>query len=409
MAASVQHIHLDLLGGMAGDMFVAAVLDALPELRDGLLAALEIDDIATLGRLSVRESSSAGMAGLHVNVELSECEASRHVHRSYRDIRSLLATWPIDLDVCAKAEAIFLLLAESEAAVHGVEPDDVVFHEIGAVDSVIDIIATAWLIDALGSCTWSCSPIPLGAGRVKSQHGPLPVPAPATVRLLHGMPVFTDGIAGERVTPTGAALLRYLAPSFDGPTGVMTLGTTGHGVGTKSLDGIANLLRVLVFEHADAAPHDDVLCCTFEIDDQTPEDLAVALDNLRALHGVVDVVQMPAIGKHGRQCAHIQVLANPGRLEPVVETIFQETTTLGLRWQRVSRRTLPREQVKVAGAGAPVRVKRASRPGGMTAKAEMADLAGAPGGHEGRRAARADAESRARDGEDPTPTAKDGS
>ena len=403
MPASARHIHLDLLGGIAGDMFIAAMIDALPELHDGLLSALDLDDVASLGRLSICEDYSAGMAGLHANVELSDSEASRHVHRSYRDVRSLLATWPIDADVQARADAIFKLLAESEAAVHGVEPDDVVFHEIGAVDSIIDIVAAAWLIDTLGTCTWSCSPIPLGAGRVKSQHGPLPVPAPATARLLHGMPVFTDGVAGERVTPTGAALLRHLAPAFNGPTDVMALGATGHGVGTKSLDGIANLLRVLVFEPAESPTRDEVLCCTFEIDDQTPEDLAVALDNLRALHGVIDVIQMPAIGKHGRQCAHVQVLATPGRLEPVVETIFQETTTLGLRWQRVSRRTLGRDEIEIAGGGTPVHVKRANRPNGTTTvKAEMADLARVSGGHEGRRAVRADVEAQARSANDDT-------
>lgn len=394
-----RHIHLDLLGGIAGDMFAAAMLDALPSLRPGLVEALDNDGLASLARMTWTASTSAGIAGLQVAVEPVRPPAADQHHRSYRDILGILAGLPLDHAVRARAEAVFTLLADAEARVHGVDRADVVFHEVGAVDSIIDIIAGAWLIEAVGDAAWSCSPIPLGSGRVRTDHGPLPVPAPATAILLEGMPTFIDGLAGERVTPTGAALLRSLEPSFEAPEQVMTLAATGHGLGSRSLDGVANLLRVVVFDEVGAAGQDDILVCTFEVDDQTPEDLALALDRLRALAGVVDVLQMPAIGKQGRMSAHIQVLAKPGRLEPVAETIFHETTTLGLRWQRVARRTLAREVVRVAGGDTAVDVKLARRPGGATtAKAEMADLVDVPGGHEGRRVARARAEAAARNG-----------
>ena len=398
MVTSPRHVHLDLLGGIAGDMFVAAILDAFPELRDGLAAALAADEVASLGRLSWQSATSAGIAGLQVSVDLAQAEAARHDHRSYRDIQGILAGWPLDAPVRNRAEAIFEALARAEATIHGVDAADVVFHEVGAVDSIMDIVAGAWLIEALGACSWSCSPIPMGTGRVRSDHGPLPVPAPATAMLIQGMPVFVDGVAGERVTPTGAALLCNLAPSFDGPDGVMALGVTGHGIGSRLLDGMANILRVLAFDTVGTANRDEVLCCTFEVDDQTPEDLAFALDHLRSVQGVVDVLQVTAIGKQGRVCAHIQVLAVPEQLEPVVDTIFRETTTLGLRWQRMSRRTLRRDVVATQGEGAPTRVKLAARPDGVTtAKAEMVDVAPTAGGHEGRRLARDRAEAIARD------------
>ncbi|MEM7120463.1 MAG: LarC family nickel insertion protein [Pseudomonadota bacterium] len=394
---TARHIHLDLLGGIAGDMFAAAMLDAVPSLRPGLAKALDIDGLTSLARLTWKTSTSAGIAGLQVSVVPTRPAAEQH-HRSYRDIMGILAGLPLDHAVRARAEAVFTLLADAEAGIHGVDRASVVFHEVGAVDSIFDIIAGAWLIEAVGDAAWSCSPIPLGSGRVKTDHGPLPVPAPATALLLEGMPTFTDGLAGERVTPTGAALLRSLDPSFEPPEQVMTLAATGHGLGSRSLDGMANLLRVVVFDEISVCGHDNILVCTFEVDDQTPEDLALALDRMRSLAGVIDVLQVPAIGKRGRMCTHIQVLATPGRLEPVVETIFRETTTLGLRWQRVARRTLARETVRIGDGDATVDVKLANRPGGTTtAKAEMADLADVSGGHDGRRVARARAEAAARD------------
>ena len=395
-----RHIHLDMLGGIAGDMFAAAMLDAVPSSRSGLSEALSADGLASLAKVTWSDASNGGMAGVHFSVKPLHAGGRDHDHRSYRDVLNILAGLPLGDTVRDRAQAIFTLLADAEAAVHGVDRADVVFHEVGAVDSIIDIVAGAWLIEAVAPCTWSSSPVPLGSGRIRTDHGPLPVPAPATALLLKDMPTFVDGIAGERVTPTGAALLRNLNPSFDGPAAVMALNATGHGLGTRQLDGVANLLRVLVFESSVSQGQDEILCCTFEIDDQTPEDLAVGLDRLRAVDGVVDVLQMSAIGKHGRQCTHIQILATPGRLEPVAEAIFQETTTLGLRWQRMARRVLARNIVGTDGAGTSVAVKLVKRPDGVTtAKAEMGDLVDTPGGHEGRRVARAKAEGLARNGE----------
>jgi uncharacterized protein (DUF111 family) len=202
------------------------------------------------------------------------------------------------------------------------------------------------------------------------------VPAPATTLLLEGFPTLDDGIAGERVTPTGAAILRHLCglePGRGRPSG--TIGRSGIGFGTKVLPGLSNCLRVLVLDEAAASRPDrgELAVLAFEIDDQSGEDLAMGLDRLRAEPGVRDVVQMPVLGKKGRMMAHIQVLVQPESLEAAIAACFRETTTIGLRHHRVARAVLDREAVTVAPEGHSVRVKVVDRPGGRTAKAEADD------------------------------------
>jgi uncharacterized protein (DUF111 family) len=251
------------------------------------------------------------------------------------------------------------------------------------VDSLADIVAAASLIaahaDADGDASWSCAPLPLGGGRVNTAHGPLPVPAPAVALLLEGFVVIDDGIGGERVTPTGAAILRHLHAHAPPPAGARTLLGTGLGFGTRSLPGLANVLRVLVAQRRPVAPSDapayrELAVVSFEVDDQSPEDLAAGLERVRALRGVHDALQMPAFGKKGRMAAHIQVLAAPEALAAVVDACFRQTTTIGLRTQIVQGRTLPRHAAEVAVQGRAVRVKRVARPGGATGKAEADDL-----------------------------------
>ncbi len=241
------------------------------------------------------------------------------------------------------------------------------FHEVGAFDSIADIVAAAHLIAALEVQSWSVSALPLGSGRVRTQHGPLPVPAPATTLLLEGFSTLDDGIPGERVTPTGAAILRHLCglePGRGRPPG--TIGRSGIGFGTKSLPGLSNCLRALVLDAAAASPPDraELAVIAFEIDDQSGEDLAMGLDRLRAEPGVRDVVQMPVLGKKGRMMAHIQALVQLESLEAAIAACFRETTTIGLRHHRVARAMLDREAVTVAPEGRRVRVKVVDRPGG---------------------------------------------
>ncbi|MGB5735326.1 MAG: nickel insertion protein, partial [Thiohalocapsa sp.] len=207
-----------------------------------------------------------------------------------------------------------------------------------------------------------------------------------TAALLRGFPVFDDGLDGERVTPTGAAILSYLAPAFGAGRSPRVLLGQGYGFGTKVFPGLSNVLRISVFEDAPrGASAEPIGVCEFEVDDQTPEDLAVALDRLRELSGVLDVLQSPVFGKKGRLGAQVRVLALLSRIDAIIDRCLIETTTLGVRWYAVNRRTLAREIGSHTIEGAEVQVKRAHRPDAtVTRKAEMDDLASTPGGHAGR-------------------------
>jgi uncharacterized protein (DUF111 family) len=246
------------------------------------------------------------------------------------------------------------------------------FHELADWDSFADVVAAAWLIDRLAVESWSCGPLPLGSGRVRGTHGVLPVPAPATALLLEGLPVIDDGIGGERVTPTGAAILKHLQPAPHAGEG--RIARAGMGFGTRLLDGVPNLLRALVLAPAEVGGVERVGVLRFEIDDQTPEDLAIALDRLRVLSKVRDVCLWPAIGKKGRMMMAVQVLCAPEAVQEVAAACLAETATIGLRWRIEQRRILARE----AAESANVRVKRVRRPDGrVTAKAEAGDIAAA--------------------------------
>ncbi len=472
------HVHLDPVGGVAGDMFAAALLDAFPERAEALAAGLaecRLHEIVTVrsepftdGILRGRRLHTArapgaghghGAGGAHHRAGTGErgpdsshgsegrpgCghphgkghghghhlsgpshreparepageggggpagyegegghrdhgQGHEHAHRRFADIRAWLAECGLSTSVVERATAIFTVLAEAEAQVHGIAVEDVTFHEVGAWDSIADVICAAWLIDSLEPASWSSAPLPLGGGQIRTAHGMLPVPAPATALLLRGSPTFHDGVGGERVTPTGAAILRHLEPAFD-LTGIEgRMARTGHGFGSRRLPGMSNVLRVLVLDperEAGAAWREETIgVCAFEVDDQTAEDLAVGLDRLRATDGVLDVLQAPAFGKKGRMVASVQVLARPGARARVTERCFAETATLGVRWQVVRRAALEREGAAIDVAGDSIRIKRTRRPGGEeTVKAEMDDLASANGGRAEREKRRRRAES----------------
>ena len=447
------HVHLDPVGGVAGDMFAAALLDAFPEHADALAAELagsRLHEIVTVrsepftdgilrgqrfhttpasgggqdhgsGHVHVPHhdhgthphphpetpeeggGQRVGAAGDHHSHEDGEGHREHphdhgHPHRRFADIRAWLGESGLAGPVAERATAIFTVLAEAEAAVHGISVEDVTFHEVGAWDSIADIVCAAWLIDSLEPTSWSSAPLPLGGGLVRTAHGMLPIPAPATAILLRGYPTRHDGVDGERVTPTGAAILRHLEPVFDRTGLEGRIARTGHGFGTRRLPGMSNVLRAVVLDPAceeGAAWREETIGVgSFEVDDQTAEDLAFGLDRLRATEGVLDVVQTPAFGKKGRMVASVRVLARPGAREAVIARCFAETTTLGVRWQAIRRAALERDEAAVDVAGESVRVKRAHRAGGeMTVKAEMDDVANADGGRAEREALRRRAES----------------
>jgi hypothetical protein len=285
------------------------------------------------------------------------------------------------------ALALFNLLAEAEAKVHGVKVDSVTFHEVGAVDSIVDIVAAAQLISLIRADRWTSAPLPIGSGRINSAHGVLPIPAPAAALLLQGLPVIDDGIPGERVTPTGAALAAYLIdPLAKSNARILRMSRSGIGFGGRTLPGVSNCLRVLALEEATPVARSttagsidrrQLAVITFEVDDQSPEDLAVGLDHIRAMHEVFDVTQTSVVGKKGRMAAHVQILVSPREIDSVIVACFEETTTIGLRHQLTEGAILRRrfETIETEG-GDKLQVKVVERPGGMrSGKAEAADVA----------------------------------
>ncbi|MBB4188445.1 hypothetical protein GGE07_005124 [Sinorhizobium terangae] len=418
---------MDAVGGIAGDMFVAAMLDAWPDfaglVQENLrLAGLEScvraevlahdDGVLTGRRFDVTKGGSkpSGDSGdrhpdhhhrhdhdhhPHVHShDLSHQDGNDdhdHHHTHWRELRAMLEASRLPENVKRLAIGIFQELAEAEAAVHGKKAENVAFHEVGNWDSIADIVAAATLIEAVHAQSWSVGSLPIGRGFVDTDHGRLPVPAPATTLLLRGFAFHDDGRHGERITPTGAAILRYLNPATSIGHKPRVLDRTGIGFGARRLPGMSNMVRVLAFTHK-AVVQDQVGILQFEIDDQSAEELAVALEQLRATEGVIDVTQTPTFGKKGRMMAAIQVLTRPEAIDAVSSQCFRQTTTLGLRSRTEARLVLPRQAVKTEDG---VRVKIAERPGGATAKAEMDDARSVDDSHKARIEMRRNAEEQA--------------
>ena len=303
-----------------------------------------------------------------------------HDHRAFADILAALTSSALDRNVRDRAIDMYTRLAEVEGQIHGVATQDVSFHELGGWDSIADMVGAAFLIESCGAASWSIGSLPKGSGMVKTAHGPLPVPSPATARLLEGFAWHDDGRPGERVTPTGAAIVRHLNCADALPPGGQRLSASGYGFGTRRFMGMSNTLRVMVFDdrRISGLAREEIAVIMFELDDQTAEDIALAIDHLREMEGVMDVLQMPAYGKKGRLMTHLQLLCAPRVLEGVLAACFGQTGTLGIRYHIAQRAILPREEIAVSLDAATLRVKVAQRPGdSITAKLESDDLRGA--------------------------------
>ena len=382
----MRHIQLHPLGGAAGDMFVACLLDTFPEHQEAAVAMAQQLAGVACRVLPHRDDTQTGSRFL---VE-AQPGSAQHGHVHWAQIRRRIASSALPAAVQDHAIGIFTALAEAEARVHGRPADEVVFHEVGAADSIADVIAAASVIAAIAPTVWSVGVLPLGGGTVQTAHGVMPVPTPATALLLDGFAMADDGIGGERVTPTGAAILRYLVHGRDQSVRG-TLQRSGTGFGTRTLPGRSNCLRALVFETDSFSQHGhrELGVISFEVDDQSGEDLAIGIEQIRRLPGVHDIVQIPCFGKKSRMGTHIQVLTSHECIMNVTEACFRETTTIGLRTHLVQGQALRRQTATVNLADEPVRVKLVERPavgGGVitTAKAEAEDMRKTAG--QGRRA-----------------------
>ncbi len=350
-------------------MFIAAVLDLAPELETPMLAMLRRLNLSDDVNIDVETHRDSVMVGRKFKVNES---CSNHYHTGYREIQNHIESAEIPENARALSHRILDFVAEAEAAVHGTDIDNVLLHEVGSVDSLVDIVCCGYLIDALGDVSWSCDPLPSGSGFVSTSHGDLPLPVPAVAQLLTGYPLFDDGRKGERVTPTGAAILRVIDPEFNERRATMTLSRTGIGFGSASFEGISNVVRLLSYTSDEGEWQDErISVLEFEVDDQSPEDLAIGLDRIRACEGVLDILQIPAFGKKGRMTAHIQVLGRAGYIEKIASCCLSETATLGVRYQMVDRKVTARHAHDHQQDGKQTPTKIARRPDGSeTAKVE---------------------------------------
>jgi pyridinium-3,5-bisthiocarboxylic acid mononucleotide nickel chelatase len=367
----VIHIHLDPVGGVAGDMFIAAMLHTYPNFEAPMIAAIRAAGLPD--HISIQSEPFQDFALTGRRFVVDEPSKNNHDHRAFADIVQALMSSSLDAKVRDRAISIFTLLAEVEGQIHGVATKDVSFHELGGWDSVADIVGAAFLVESCGAASWSIGSLPKGSGIVKTAHGPLPVPSPATARLLEGFAWHDDGRPGERVTPTGAAIVRHLQCSDRIPSGGKKLSASGYGFGSRRFMGMSNTLRVMAFAdgNASAIAREEIAVVEFELDDQTAEDIALALSHLREMAGVMDVLQMPAYGKKGRLVNHIQLLCRLQLLDDVVAACFNQTSSLGVRYHLSQRAILSREDAEVSVAGKAMAVKIAQRPDGrLTAKLE---------------------------------------
>jgi uncharacterized protein (TIGR00299 family) protein len=388
-------IHLDLVGGLAGDMFVAALVDALPMLRERVQDELARVQPQGAALPAFHEGESGGLRVRRFGLVRDKRHAQTHDHAHGHDhahdhghdhhggtpyvaLREQLVAAPLSAPTRTHALAILALLAAAEARVHGIGVEHVHFHELADWDSLLDVVAAGAIAAALDGAQWSASELPLGGGTVRTAHGLLPVPAPATTELLAGYPWRDDGVGGERVTPTGAAILRHLVPASACGTrrGDGRLRAAGSGAGTRSLAQMPNIVRALVFDRVAPATSDAVTIIEFDIDDMSGEEIATAAERLRALPGVLDVSLGTRLGKKGRPVTDFRVLAQPAAADATGLACLVETSTLGLRVRDERRRILSRADVATTVDGARVEVKVAQRPDGeRTAKAAHDDVA----------------------------------
>jgi len=339
-------LYIDAIAGVAGDMLLGALLDAGASetaVRDGL-RRLGVDIVHTR-----TERHGIGAARIEV------VAADEHAHRDWAAVRELIDTADLPTRAHARAHEAFRRLAEAEGRIHGVPADEVHFHEVGAIDAIADVCGVALALEDLGIDEVVCSPLPAPRGFVRAAHGRLPLPAPATLELLKGAPLYGVDLDVELVTPTGAALVAALATAY-GPLPAMTLESTGYGAGARDTDERPNVVRAIVGVTADGPTRRPAVLLACNLDDLSPElvpDAAEACTDAGALDVWVAPVQM----KKGRPGMVLSAIARPDREAAVAEAMLRSTSTLGVRTSALHRYELDREIRTVSVEGRPVAVK----------------------------------------------------
>jgi len=405
--------YIDAFSGISGDMFLGALVDAgvSPRLLEETVAALDVG-----ARLEVRRVDRSGISATKVDVwvgdekdmpreqywksiegqdkvarapshghehghehhhdhEHSHPAEHEHPHRGLKEIRAIIAKSKISETAKARAVAIFEALADAEARVHNSTPDQVHFHEVGAVDAIVDIVCAAVGSEALGVDEWVCSPLNLGSGTVKCAHGEFPVPAPAVLELLKTAPVFSSGIEAELTTPTGAAIVKVLATRFE-PIPGMKVSKIGYGAGSRDFKNHANVVRIMLGDSGPAtraaaaetvaigAERQSITVLEANLDDLNPQVFGYVMDRLLA-EGALDVFGVPVQMKKNRPGMVLTVLCRPEHASQLTRLIFTETTTLGVRMREERRTVLLRRSVTVQTKWGEVRLKVANLNGAI--------------------------------------------
>jgi len=346
--------YFDCFSGISGDMTLGAVVDSgcpLERLREGL-QGLQVPGWS----ISAEKVWKNGMAATFVRVTAED----QTKHRCLSAILEILDKSSLTEPVKKNSSAIFRKLGEAEAAVHDVALDRIHFHEVGAVDAMVDIVGACIGFEALGIERFACSALNVGGGTAKMAHGVLPVPAPATAKLLQGKPTYSNGVQKELVTPTGAAIVSTLCDSF-GPQPAMSVSAIGYGAGSANLEGQPNVVRIMIGEAAqEAVPgfEEEITVIEANLDDMNPQIYGYFLEKALAA-GALDVYTTPVQMKKNRPGTLLTLLCKPADNNALMSLIFAETTTLGARTFTAQRRTLPRETVNVHTKYGDVHVKLA--------------------------------------------------
>lgn len=345
----MRHLHLDMVSGIAGDMALAA-LAHLGAPLDPLRTAMDAMGLGAAG-LSLAEIEVHGIRALRFRVDADE---PGHHHRSWRDIRALLQRAGLSPGATARAERMFEALAAAEARVHGGTPEEVQFHEVGGVDSIADMVGCALALEHLAPQVITASPPVLGRGVARSRHGAIPVPAPATLEILRGIPARGLDVQAELTTPTGAAILATQVDRFC-CWPALSIERIGYGAGTRDLGERPNLLRVVLGEGQEQDRGEEMLV-EANIDDMNPEHFEHLLDALFAA-GAHDAWLQPVIMKKSRPAVTVGLLCDQKDVERLEGVLLRESTTIGVRRQAVTRRKLARRVETVTTRWGPVRMK----------------------------------------------------
>jgi len=359
-------LYFDCFSGVSGDMVLGALLDAglpLDALREAL-GSLAVDCTVDATRV-LRAGVSATKFTVREHPRNVQADHHHHhhhhPHRTLKEIGAIIDRSALSAAGRERAKALFERLGEAEAAVHQVPIEKIHLHEVGALDSIVDIVGAVFALEWMGADQILSSPLNVGGGTVKTEHGLFPVPAPATVKLLTDVPVYSGTVQKELVTPTGALIVSSYAEAFCGMP-ALTVDRAGYGAGDHDFPDTPNVLRVVVGRSADRSHGDRVVVVECEIDDMNPQLFGVAMDRLYEA-GALEVFYVPVQMKKNRPGTLLTVIALPDLRTRLTDIVFQETTTIGVRYSEVARECLSREWVTVETSAGAVRIKVARRDG----------------------------------------------